>query len=274
MSNIIYKSDSQIVNPRNFVREFARDLRKTKEIGWRFFLSNIKSQFRQNWLGYLWIIIPPLGTTLLWVYLSRAKIINTNTKDIPYPVFVLSGVFLWQAFVESLNSPLQRIQSARWILTKINVPHEAFFVAGLSETIFNLLVRLIVLIFAFVWYGIAFQTTWFLIPFGIFSILLFGFAIGLLITPIGLLYKDITNGLSVLVTFWFFVTPIIYNDAEFTLVKFNPMTPLLITTRNWMINGTFSPVSGFFLVTGLSFGITIFGLVFYRLSKPHLVARI
>jgi len=278
MKEIVYTSNSQLGTPRIFLQELIEDLRATKEIGWRFFLRNLRAQYRQSWLGYLWLIIPPLGTTLIWVYLSRAKILNVNTMDVPYPVYVLTGMFLWQTFIEALTCPLQQLQSSRWILTKIKAPHEAFVLAGLGGIVFNLLARMIILIVAFLWFGVSLQATLLLFPLGVFSLLLLGLAIGLLITPIGMLYTDVSNGLGVIITFWFFITPIVYmipkDSKVLSIVKYNPVTPLLVTTRNWLMNGVVTPESGFYLVTTLALVTFLSGWIFYRLAKPHLIVRL
>jgi lipopolysaccharide transport system permease protein len=274
MKETVYTSNSQLSTPRIFLQELIEDLKSTREIGWRFFLRNLRSQYRQSWFGYLWLLIPPLGTTVIWVYLSKAKILNVNTMDVPYPIFVLTGMFLWQTFVESLVCPLQQLQASRLILTKIKAPHEAFILAGLGGIIFNLIARMFILVVAFIWYGVSFQTTWLLFPLGVISLLMLGLAIGWLITPLGMLYTDVSSGINIIVTFWFFITPIVYSNNDLAIVKFNPLTPLLITTRNWLTNGIAAPESGFFLVTILAFFIFLFSWILYRLAKPHLIVRL
>jgi len=274
MKETVYTASSQLAAPRIFFLEAVEDLKAVREIGWRFFLRNLRSQYRQSWLGYLWLILPPLGTTLIWVYLSKAKILNVDGMSIPYPVFILTGMFLWQMFVEALLCPLQQIQSSRWILTKIKVPHEAFVLAGLGGIIFNLSARMFILLTAFIWYGVPLSLTWCLFPFGVISILMLGLAIGWLLTPLGMLYTDISNGINIVISFWFFITPIIYSSNDLAIVKFNPMTPLLVTTRNWMTNGIIEPERGFLLVTILSSCVFVFSWVLYRLAKPHLIARL
>lgn len=274
MKQTVYSASSQLAAPRIFFREAVEDLKAVREIGWRFFLRNLRSQFRQSWLGYLWLVLPPLGTTLIWVYLGEAKILNVNVTDVPYPVFVLSGMFLWQTFIETLLCPLQQLQSSRWIITKIKAPHEAFILAGFAGIIFNLFARMFILIPVLIWYGVPFQLTWLLFPFGVISLLMLGLAIGWLITPLGMLYTDVASGMNIIIAFWFFITPIVYSSNDLTIVKFNLLTPLLVTTRNWLTNGVAQPESGFFLVTLLSFCVLVFSWILYRLAQPHLLVTL
>ncbi|HEY0257850.1 MAG TPA: hypothetical protein VGC39_10435, partial [Candidatus Methylacidiphilales bacterium] len=90
MIETIYSSESQLRSPRRFLRETMMDLRASREVAWRLFLRNLRSQYRQSVLGYLWILLPPLATMLLWVYLNWTKTVAIGRTDIPYPIYVLT----------------------------------------------------------------------------------------------------------------------------------------------------------------------------------------
>ncbi|MCB1025851.1 MAG: ABC transporter permease [Acidobacteria bacterium] len=278
MKQITYTSYSQLGTPRIFMRELIADVKGTRELGWRLFITNLRSQVRQSWLGYIWLIVPPLITALIWIFLGRSKIINTNTADHIYPIFVISGIFIWQTFIEALNMPIQQLQAQKHVLTKVKAPHEAFILAGLGGIIFNFLIRMICVLVLLAVFQIGFHATLLLVPFGILSVLVLGLAIGLFFTPIGMLYSDIPNGLNAIASLMFFVTPIIYKIPTDTgiwrILKYNPVTPLLVTTRNWIINGIGVPENGFFIVLVLAGMILAASWIFYRVAKPHLIARL
>jgi lipopolysaccharide transport system permease protein len=223
-------------------------------------------------------LVPPLATSLTWVYLNAANILNVGRTNTPYPVYVLTGTLLWQVFAEALNSPLQQLTSARDILSKTRIPHEALFLAGLVEVLFNFTVRLVIMLPVLIWFKLPWNSTMLLVPFGVMSLLLAGAAIGLLLTPVGLLYHDVSRSLSVILGFWFFLTPVIYPPPvkwpASLLVTLNPVTPLLVTTRNWLTVGTLAPAAGFALVIEVSLLFLVIGWFTYKLAKPHLIARL
>ena len=278
MKETVYTSDSQLAAPRIFFGELAADLKATRELGWRLFISNLRSQYRQSLLGYVWIIVPPLLTSLVWIFLNRVNVISSTSTQIPYPAFVLSGVFIWQTFVDALNCPLRQLKVGRGILSKVKVPHEAFILAGLGEILYNLTVRMLILFVALLWLGVLPTAGMILVPVGIFALLALGLGIGFVLAPLGMLYSDISNALNLGITVWFFITPVVYtftSENSFTfLIKLNPVTPLIVTTRNWLTNGFVAPESGFIAVTILAFGWLIISWLFYRLAKPHLIARL
>ncbi|RZK63077.1 MAG: ABC transporter permease [Hymenobacter sp.] len=277
MKETIYTPHSPLQTPRHFLREVGQDMRVVYHIGWQLFRRNLKVQIRQNMLGYFWMILPPIITGLTWTYLGKNHIIKGyNSTAAPYPAFVLTGLFLWQGFVEALNCPIQQLQGARGTLTKVKVPHEAFIVAGLGGVLFNQAIRMLILALVLAWFHIPWHASILLVPVGLAALLALGVALGWLLAPVSLLYADVSNGLSVGLGFWFLITPVVYTppSAGSWIIALNPVTPLLATTRNWLLTGEVAPVAGFGLVAGLA-GIMLVGSwVVYRLAQPHLIVRL
>jgi lipopolysaccharide transport system permease protein len=278
MEETVYSAASQLADPRRFVRSISADLRLSPVVGWSLFLRNLRVQYRQTWLGYLWLLLPPLATTLMWVYLNYANVLNIGQTGAPYPVYVLTGILLWQVFAEALNCPLQQLTSARDIVSKTRIPHEALLLAGIIEVMFNFGVRLMIAVPVLVWFKSPWISTILLVPFGALLLLLLGLTIGLLLAPIGLLYRDVSRGLGIVIGVWFFLTPVIYPSPDrwpaSLLVTLNPVTPLLMTTRNWLIGGTLMPATGFTTVIALSLVCLVIGWLTYQLAKPHLIVRL
>ena len=277
---VIYSANSDLRSPGNFVSKMWSDLRVAPPVAWRLFLRSLQAGYRKTWLGYFWLLIPPLATTATWVYLHSARLLDVGTTSLPYPVYVLTGTLLWQVFSEALHSPLQQLTSAKNILTKSKIPHEALLLVGIVEVLFNFAVRLVVLLPVFIWFG----TKWdlsislasiLLVPLGVLALLLLGFSIGLLFTPLGLLYEDIPRGLNLLTMFWFFLTPVIYpppSDPN-SFLLLNPVSPLLVTTRDWLTTAVAAPRNFIFVIV-LSILTLSIAWLFQRLARPHVVARI
>lgn len=276
MKETIYTSQSPLAVPRAFLRSVRADAGVVYRIGWQLFVRNLKVQARQSLLGYTWLLLPPLVAGLVWIFLGRARVVNVATDGVPYPAFVLAGVFLWQGFVEALNSPLQQLNAARPTLAKVRVPHEAFVAAGAAVVVFNSGVRLLVLLGVMWWFGVPLTGTLALVPLGLGLLLALGLALGWLVALLGLLYADVTQALPVVLNLWFLITPIVYTlPAGFgRWLVFNPVTPLLVTTRSWLLTGLPAPAPGFGLVAGLTGILFVLNWLAYRLAQPHLIARL
>lgn len=274
----VYSAASPLSSPRRFLRNVRTEIRLLPSVAWCLFLSRLQSGYRQSWLGYLWLVLPTLATTLTWVFLSNAKVFDFGATGTPYLLYVLSGTLLWQTFAEALNSPLQQISSTRNVVTTSRVPHEALMLAGLLEVLFNFSVRFALFLPLLLWFRLDWNWSLLLVPLGVVFLMALGFALGLLLTPVGLLYQDVSRGLALIVNFWFFLTPVIYPIPQSwpasLLATLNPVTPLLVTTRNWLTAQAVVPTNGFATVVGLSVCCLVVGWLNYRLARPHLIARL
>ncbi|HEU0077798.1 MAG TPA: hypothetical protein VFQ76_09145, partial [Longimicrobiaceae bacterium] len=210
MEEVVYSAESQLRSPGAFAAGIRSDLRVAPSVAWQLFVRRLQAGYRQSWLGYLWLLLPPLATSGAWVYLNSARILDVGRTDLPYPVYVLTGTLLWQVFADALGAPLQQLTAARAILTKSRIPHEAMLLAGVVEVGFNFLVRLAVLVPVLLWFGVRWSPSLLLAPLGVAALLLLGFSIGLLLAPVGLLYQDVSRGLVLATGIWFFLTPVIY----------------------------------------------------------------
>ena len=277
LKETVYSPDSELLSFVKLLRGMWRDLLSSRDLAWRLLVRNISAQYRQSFLGYAWAFVPPIVTTAIWVFLNSQKILGIEDTGIPYPVFVLSGTVLWQTFVEALNSPLQMVTQAKSMLTKINFPREALILTGIGQIIFNFAIRALLLIIVIWWFGVSPHTSLLLVPFGVIALIGFGIALGLLLTPLGMLYQDVGKILGFGTHVLFFLTPIIYPVPQSSwaaiLVKLNPVTPLLQTTRDWLTTGQASQLHGFYLVCAISLVLLFAAWVLFRIAMPHLISR-
>ena len=276
-TEIRYSSASSLRSPRRFFAEAFSDLRRAWEPATHLFLKNLRSQHRQSFLGYAWLLLPPLASALVWTGLNYSGIISVGETKVPYPLYVLIGTMFWSVFVEALKCPLTDLKNARDILGKVRMPHEAVILAGLGTVLFNFLIRALLVAAAFLFYGNLPGWTLILTPLALISIMLLGLAIGLWLAPVGLLYDDVNRAVDLLLGFGFLITPVVYPAPKIwpasLITDFNPLVPLLLTGRRWLQGFELPPAPGFVAVTLVSVVILIAGWIFYRVAKPHIVSR-
>lgn len=279
LPEVVYTHRSALSQPYQLFSAMLHDLVASRELTWRLFVRNLSAQYRQSILGYLWAFLPPIVMTLTFVFLNSQKILNlaADDSDIPYPVYVMVGTLLWQGFVEALNSPLKLLLQSQSMLAKFNFPREALILAGLGEVIFNFVIRLVLLLIVYVWFGVTFPVTVWLAPLGIISLIGLGLMIGLLISPIGILFQDVQRGITLIVSLWLLLTPVVYPPPTqwpaSLLVTLNPVSPLLVTTREMLITGRLTQLDGFLIVSGITVLLLLFGWLLYRIAMPRLIER-
>lgn len=274
----VYTPEPVLRHPGRLWVSMWNDLVASRELAWRLLVRNVSAQYRQTALGYVWAFVPPLAMTLVWMMLSSQRVIAVGKTAIPYPAYVLIGTVLWQVFVDALNSPLKLVTSSKQMLARMNFPREALILAGLGEVLFNFLVRLVLLAGVLIYYRIPVPATILLAPVGVFALAGLGLMVGMFLTPIGILFQDIQFGVATLTYLWFFLTPVVYPPPSagivYAVVRLNPVTPVLVTTRSWWTGVPVGSLGGFVAVTLGTAVCAVAGWIFYRLAMPHLVSRI
>jgi lipopolysaccharide transport system permease protein len=101
--------------------------------------------------------------------------------------------------------------------------------------------------------------------------------IGLLITPLGLLYSDIAASVPIVLQILFFVTPVVYRLPDrmpFSLMAVvNPVTPLLNAARGLIARGGIPNPESFAALSLIAVGVLLFAWLIYRLALPILIER-
>ena len=273
-----YTPESQLANPRRLVRAMLHDLSASRELAWRLFVRNLSAKYRQTLLGYVWAFLPPILTTAVFVYLHRAGYFSVGSMKVPYVAFVFSGIVLWQVFTEALLMPLRMVQQSMSILTKVNFPREALILAGLGEVFFGFLIRSIILAVVFIWYALPVGVGLIASIGGVLALIALGLTVGLVLTPLALLYHDIREALPFVLYLWMFLTPVLYPAPASALgslaMRFNPVGSVLDTTRAWLLGVEAQYLSDFAIMCLLTVGALLAGWLIYRLALPILIERI
>ena len=273
----IYTPDSLLTKPLKMAREMLRDLSASRELAWRLTVRDLSAQYRQTLLGFLWALILPLANTLVWIFLSRSGVVNISDTLLPYPIYVFTGTMLWAILMDALNAPLQMVTASKSMLAKVNFPREALVVAGIYQTLVNALIKVILLLIALVAMGIHPGWGLMLFPIGILSLILVGTVIGLALTPVGLLYTDVGKAVPLLMQFLMYLTPVVFampkEGLPATVFQLNPLTPLILTARDWLTGLTPEYLGYFISINVISIILLFMFWIVYRLAMPILIER-
>ena len=261
-----------------WLKETLTDLWSSHFLALQFAKRDISAQYRQSYLGILWLFITPVASAVIWIILKSSGTIAIADTGMPYPVYAFSGTLIWSILLESINSPTQSTNASRSILTKINFPKEALILSGVYKLLFNSLVKIILLVaFVFI-FGVGFHASLFLFPLALIGAVLIGTALGLFLTPIGLLYSDISRLTTMALSLVMYLTPVVYSIPKSGIMKlvmeYNPFTPLITTTRALAVGQTPPHLGYFFGLVGCGIVLLLISLMIYRRAIPVIVERL
>ena len=105
-----------------------------------------------------------------------------------------------------------------------------------------------------------------------------GMVVGILLTPISILYGDVQHALPMILQPLFYLTPIVYSVPKdgimARLATINPISPLIMFTRELMTTGKVICLAPTVFITCVTVMLLLFGWLLYRVAMPHLVERI
>lgn len=275
----VYDASPALARPLQVLRDVVRDCWAGRELAGRLFLRNIRGMYRQTLLGLFWIVLPPLANTAIWLFLRSRNVFSFSEAVAVDPaVFILAGMILWQAFLDSLQMPLEALEKNRSMISKLNFPRESLLMEGLADILFHLAVRLVLLVpvawllgSGLSWAGVA--------PALILALLLvlLGLGMGLFLAPLGALYHDVGRFIAVAGPFWMILTPVIYwcspEWPQSLLVWLNPAAPLLVAARDLMVGTPVVHGMAALIWGAVAVPLLIAGMIAWRVSIPSLVER-
>jgi len=273
----IYSPEPLLGHPVTLVKNIAKDIMAGRELAWRLFIRDLSAQYRQTYFGYLWAILPPLVASMTFIFLNSQGIVNIDTGGIPYPAFAMMGTLLWQVFVEGIQCAPAALGKAKPMLAKINFPREAILMGGLYMIGFNFLIRLLLLAGVMIYWNVMPTSTILFFPVAMAALLAAGFCIGLALTPISGFYGDVGRVIPMVTGFWMLLTPVVYpartEGLAGILATWNPVSPLIVSARESLTGQDLSLLLPFAIITICSLIGIFIGLVGFRISMPHLIAR-
>jgi lipopolysaccharide transport system permease protein len=243
----------------------VREMWSYKELFYFFTWRDIKIKYKQTVLGFLWAILQPLFMMIIFtVFFGRA--LNVPSQNLPYPVFVFSGLLLWNTFSSGLTTAANSMVNNAPIIKKIYFPRLIIPVSSILVALFDFLMAFILFIPLLIFYHqpVSLTALW-CWPLALGICLVATLGPGCLLASLNVKYRDFRYVIPFMVQVLFFITPIIYpvSILQYPQLKYvlaaSPMYaavelfrfPLTMVMADWQLM-LISIASGiFFLIVGL-----------------------
>ncbi|OEU67533.1 MAG: hypothetical protein BBJ57_10840 [Desulfobacterales bacterium PC51MH44] len=262
----------------NVWSEMIIEVIDSRELTWRLFLRNIRARYRQTVLGFLWALIMPLLTIGAFIFLNRAGVLNIGEIDIPYPAYALLGLTVWQIFAGGLQSCSNAIVAGGSMVVKINFPKEALVFSSMGEALVETLVRSGLTAIVFCFFNVVPAWSAVLFPFALIPLLLFTLGIGLMLSLLNVVLRDIANIVPLATTFLLFITPVLYPAPEAGFSKFfmtyNPLAVFITAPRDLVVKGCLTQPDIYFIYSAVSLLLFIIAWRLFHLAEIRIAERV
>ena len=275
---VVYTPDAHLGFGWHVWREMARELIQSRELMWRLFLRDLSARYRQSVFGYVWAVMPAIVTVVTFTYLKGSGTLPIGETNMPYPAYVLLGMSVWQLFATGLTGTTQSLVRASAIITKINFARETLVLAAFGQSIFNFLIRIVLIAGVFAWFGIVPAWTVIFVPFVLIPLALMTVGFGFILSIANGVFRDIGNSLTLVLTFAMFLTPVVYpppTQWPKVLINYlNPASPFIIATRDLITRGTLSQPDGLLYASVASLLVFLVAWRIFHLAMPRIAERV
>lgn len=237
---------------------------------------DLKSRYKDSALGFLWSLVRPL-TQLLVYYVVLGKFLGAERGIPDFAIYIFSGLTAYGLFSEILTGGTASIIGNAGLIKKISLPREVFPLASVGAALFNFAMQLIILLIASLAIG---KFPWqigllYAIP-GLMILVVYGFALGLLLSALNVYLRDIAYIVEVLTLLLLWGSPIVYAWSQVSRVlgnsfladvySSNPITlAVLCFHKAFWVSGVTSPYpQGFELRIVIALAV---GIVFVFISQ-------
>jgi lipopolysaccharide transport system permease protein len=275
---VVYTPDAHLGFGWGVWKEMLLELIGSRELIWRLFLRELSARYRQSVFGYIWAVLPAIVATITFTYLRSSGTLPIGETDIPYPAYVLLGLTVWQLFATGLTKTTQSLVRASAIITKINFAREALVLAAFGESVFDFLIRIVLIAGVFVWFGIVPAWTVVFVPFVLIPLIFITVGFGFILSLANGVFRDIGNSLTLFLTFAMFLTPVIYPPPtrwpKVLINYLNPVSPFVTATRDLTTKGKLSQPDGLLWISLAGLLIFLISWRIFHLAMSRIAERV
>jgi len=207
-------------------------------------------------------------------------LLHAPSDGLPYALFALSGSSIWNTFQRATNDTSISFASSGNIILKVYFPRILIPLSAALTVLVEFVPILAVLLIATFAYGRFPGLPILMMPFFLLLACLLAFAIGLWITMLDAIYRDLRLIVPSLLQMLLFLSPVMYASTAIPakwlwLYELNPMVAILQGFRWSLISGVAPPaLLDLLWALGLSCVILVSGLHSFAKLEQFAVDRI
>src|SRR5579872_4680310 len=252
---------------------FLRNLVERRSLLFQLVRRDFEQRFVGSTIGWIWGLIHPLVLLVAWTFVFQVCLKQQPPPGVKsYALFIFAGMLPWLLFSDTVQRSASSLLDQSSLITKTVFPAEIVPVSVfLSSLVSHLLaVALMIAAAGVIDRKISFFLA--LLPAYMFLIGLFAVGLGWVFASLHVYLRDTAQMLSVLLTFWFWLTPIMFTEdhipswAHFLLIG-NPMFYVVRSYRRLLLTSGLPSAPDLAIVAAVGAAVFVAGGLFFRYMK-------
>jgi lipopolysaccharide transport system permease protein len=249
-----------------------RELWHFRDLAWVLAMRDIQVRYKQSVLGALWAVLQPVLTMLVLSlffgsFIGLEDRVRESGSDLPYPIFLYSGLLPWTFFAASVSLASLSLVSNAFILRKLYVPKLLIPVAATGAPALDFLVASSILVIMMIWYGTPISINVLIVPLFLLTMYLTAIGVGYLMSALTVEYRDFRYVIPFGIQIWFYASPVIYPltvvpEQYRWILALNPMTASIEGFRS-TVTGTPLDIRSLSISLLMAAFIFVIGLLYF-----------
>ncbi|MGE0592554.1 MAG: ABC transporter permease [Vicinamibacterales bacterium] len=258
----------------------VQEIWRYRRLVWFFARQSFVSLYAKTQLGWAWILIRPLAPLVVGA-LVYGGVMGVPSVEVPYFLFLLVGSIAWNAFDGPWMWGGRGIELQRKLITKLYLPRMILPAGAMARGFIEPLVYIGVLLLMLPYYRYS-DGTWYLaVSWDLLTAPLFlllaaalAFSLALWTSNWQARARDVRFGLAYFLSFWMYVTPVIYPASQVparfqTLVWLNPMATVVEGFKGAIFGWAFPPAWAVLLACGEVLVVFLSGFWYFHLLESE-----
>lgn len=253
------------------------ELWEYRELLYFYVWRELKVRYKQTVVGAAWAVIQPLMTMLVFS-LFFGKLAHIPSGGLPYPVFYYSALLPWTYFAGALQNATNRVVDNQYVITKVYFPRLILPLSAVLSGLVDFCISFLMFVAIMIYYRIHPTVAIFLLPLFLLLAILTALGVGLWLSALNAIYRDVRYVVPFLIQFWMFASPIVYPSSLVPakwrpLYGLNPLTGVIEGFR-WALTGTGNPPGRMLLVSAAAVLVILVSGTMYFQSMETKIADV
>jgi lipopolysaccharide transport system permease protein len=268
----------RIEPPRGWLDLRLGEVWAYRELLYFFVWRDVKVRYKQTVIGVAWVVLQPLLTMGVFT-LFFGRLAKLPSDGLAYPVFYFCALVPWNYFATALQSCTSVVVDNQRVITKVFFPRLVLPLSAVVSGLVDFAIGFVVLGIVLGFYGIRPGLAALWLPVLLLLAVLTALGVGLWMSALNALYRDVKYVVPFLVQFWMFASPVAYPTSLVPqrwrwLYGLNPMAGVIDGFR-WALTGHGQPPGPLLLASsGMVVAVVLGGLFFFQRMEGAIADRV
>ncbi len=221
--------------------DFIRQIYLNRFLIWELTKRDFKIKYADNLFGLSWAILEPLAMMfILWFVFTYIR--TGSGFDVPYPIFLLTGLIVYDFFNKSINSATRGISHYGFLINKVNFRSAIIPMVKIFSDLILHFIILGIIMAILILNQVPVTLYWLQVLYYLIATLSLLIGISWFTSSISLFFPDINYIITIVMRVLFFFTPIFWKATDIpqgmTLIfRLNPLYYLVNGYRDSFLHG-------------------------------------